>query len=92
VSEPFRLASDAVLPIFQGAFPLFRSARVGRNPVFFDAGPGGRWNDLPGEYGVLYAAEAFDGAVLVDDTAFPKAGQHSVGARAPVLRGLGQES
>jgi SRSO17 transposase len=32
-----------------------------------------------------------DGVFLVDDTAFPKAGQHSVGARAPVLRGLGQE-
>ena len=33
-----------------------------------------------------------NGVFLVDDTAFPKAGQHSVGARAPVLRGLGQES
>ena len=32
-----------------------------------------------------------DGAFLIDDTTFPKAGQHSVGVRAPTLRGLGQE-
>jgi SRSO17 transposase len=33
-----------------------------------------------------------DGVFIVDDTAFPKQGRHSVGVRAPVLRGLGQES
>jgi SRSO17 transposase len=33
-----------------------------------------------------------DGVFLLDDTTFPKAGQHSVGVRAPALRGLGQES
>src|SRR5690349_7835196 len=32
-----------------------------------------------------------DGIFVVDDTTLPKAGQHSVGVRAPALRGLGQE-
>jgi hypothetical protein len=32
-----------------------------------------------------------DGIFVVDDTTFPKAGQHSVGARAPALWGLGQK-
>ena len=32
-----------------------------------------------------------DGIFVVDGTTFPKAGQHSVGARAPALRGLRQK-
>jgi hypothetical protein len=51
-------------PLLRIAVPFFRSASSGRDPIFFGTGPEGRWNDAQEAYGVLYAAESFEGSVV----------------------------
>lgn len=63
MGEPFVVPVEPP-PLLRIAIPFFRMTAIGTDPIFFGSGPGGRWNDPQGAYGVLYAAESFDGSVV----------------------------
>lgn len=76
---------DLGLPTIRTSQPFLRIHRLERDPAFWGRTGDNRFDSPAGEYGILYAAEHFDGAFI---EAFGDVSPKSVSVNALTVRGV----